>query len=36
MNLENKTILITGAASGIGHTLAKLLIKKGAKVIRSF
>jgi len=33
MNLENKTILITGAASGIGHALAKLLIKKGAKVI---
>jgi len=33
MNLENKVILITGAASGIGHALSKLLTQKGAKVI---
>ncbi len=33
MNLQNKNIIITGAASGIGHALAKELAGKGAKVI---
>ena len=30
---ENKTILITGASSGIGKTFAKALDKLGAKLI---
>jgi len=33
MNLTNKTILITGAGSGIGYATAEYLSKKGNKVI---
>jgi len=33
MNITNKTILITGGGSGIGFEIAKLLSKKGNKVI---
>ncbi len=32
MNLQNKNAIITGASSGIGAALCKLLIEKGAKV----
>ena len=32
-NFENKTILITGASSGIGETFAKKLDKCGARLI---
>lgn len=32
MKLKNKTVLITGATSGLGFSLAKLLVKKGCKV----
>ena len=32
MNIQNKTILVTGAGSGIGKELALALLKKGAKV----
>ena len=28
----NKNILVTGAASGIGHACAKLLLERGARV----
>ncbi len=33
MNLENKTILITGGGSGIGYEAAKLLSEAGNKII---
>jgi NADP-dependent 3-hydroxy acid dehydrogenase YdfG len=32
-NIENKVILITGASSGIGEVTARLLARKGAKVL---
>lgn len=33
MNLENKTVVVTGVASGIGEQVAKLLKEEGATVI---
>ena len=33
MEITNKTALVTGAGSGIGYQIAKLLIEKGNKVI---
>jgi short-subunit dehydrogenase len=33
MNIQNKTILVTGSTGGIGTELCKLLMKKGAKLI---
>ncbi len=33
MELKNKVVIVTGASSGIGEALAKLLTKKGAKVV---
>ena len=33
MNLHHKTILITGASSGIGHELAKQLAFRGNRLI---
>ena len=33
MSLEGKTILVTGASSGIGHALTTLLLKNGARVL---
>ncbi|MCX8515398.1 MAG: SDR family NAD(P)-dependent oxidoreductase [Alphaproteobacteria bacterium] len=33
MTIENKTVLITGGATGIGFALAKQLLKKNNKVI---
>lgn len=33
MQITNKTALVTGAGSGIGYQIAKLLIEKGNKVI---
>nr|WP_321223400.1 SDR family oxidoreductase [uncultured Psychroserpens sp.] len=33
MNLENKTIIITGASSGIGESTAKKLAQNGANVV---
>ncbi len=32
-NIENKVIVITGASSGLGEATARLLAKKGAKVV---
>jgi NADP-dependent 3-hydroxy acid dehydrogenase YdfG len=32
-NIENKVILITGASSGIGEATARLLARKGAKIL---
>ena len=31
--LENKSVLITGAASGIGRAAARLFAKEGAKLL---
>ncbi|MDR2300689.1 MAG: SDR family oxidoreductase [Deltaproteobacteria bacterium] len=33
MAIQNKTVIITGASSGIGEATAKLLVKHGAKVV---
>ena len=33
MDLENKTIVITGASSGIGAAAAKLFARAGAKLV---
>ena len=33
MNLKNKIILLTGASTGIGKSIAKSMIELGAKVI---
>ena len=33
MNIRNKNIVITGAANGIGHALAKRIIKESPKSI---
>lgn len=33
MNLKNKTVLITGASSGIGKSFAYLLASKGANLV---
>jgi short-subunit dehydrogenase len=33
MNIKDKVIIVTGASSGIGEATAKLLSKKGAKVV---
>ncbi|EJN54257.1 SDR family oxidoreductase [Loigolactobacillus coryniformis] len=33
MSIENKVVIITGASSGIGAATAKVLAKKGAKVV---
>lgn len=33
MNLENKVVIITGASSGIGESLAKRLAEEGARLI---
>ncbi len=35
MNLHDKTVVITGAASGLGLELTKILFKEGAKVVAS-
>ncbi|QRO12300.1 SDR family oxidoreductase (plasmid) [Moraxella osloensis] len=32
-NIENKVVVITGASSGLGEATARLLAKKGAKVV---
>lgn len=33
MKLENKVVLVTGAASGIGRSIVKLFVAEGAKVV---
>lgn len=33
MSIENKVVIITGASSGIGEATAKLLARKGAKIV---
>lgn len=33
LNLENKVIIVTGAASGIGRAVAEELLADGAKVV---
>jgi 3-hydroxybutyrate dehydrogenase len=33
MKLKNKVAVVTGAASGIGHEIAKLYAKEGAKIV---
>ena len=35
MNLENKNIVITGGAGGIGAAMARIFAKKGAKIVVS-
>jgi 3alpha(or 20beta)-hydroxysteroid dehydrogenase len=35
MRLQNKVVLVTGAASGIGHAVAELFAKQGATVFAS-
>ncbi|NCC87802.1 MAG: SDR family NAD(P)-dependent oxidoreductase [Clostridia bacterium] len=32
MKISNKTVVVTGAASGIGRELSLALLKRGAKV----
>lgn len=32
MNMQNKVVIITGASSGIGLALSRLLTQRGAKV----
>jgi NAD(P)-dependent dehydrogenase (short-subunit alcohol dehydrogenase family) len=33
MNFNNKIIIVTGAASGIGFGIAEAYVEKGAKVV---
>ena len=33
MNIQNKNIVITGAANGIGHALAKRIVEESPKSI---
>ena len=33
MQLQNKVIVVTGGASGIGGAISKVLVARGAKVV---